>query len=325
MQPSLIADWTAEQTQALSRATLVARHRLHEAEVFTDEALIRLLDKHPDQYLSVSTMGTDECRNEWREGDRNGRSGEELLEALKRGRLWLNLRRSVDIHPEIARLVNGAYDELEQLCPGFQAKQRTANLLLSSPRCHVHYHLDAPLNMLWHVRGAKRIWVYALGENTVSQENVENVISGAMSEDLPYWPDLDQYAQVFDLQPGEMITWAQHSPHRVTNQDSFNVSLSTEHYTHEAVRLVNVHLANQYLRNTWHLPGCNSLETHGLCALSKIATIRIMRRIWKLTKHQPPRYKIPRTFCVDLDAPNCIRYYDAADQVETPAELALQA
>lgn len=312
MQPPLIVDWTEEQILALEHDTLVARHRLHESEVFTDAGLARLLDKHPDEHLSVSTMGADYTRNEWREGDRAGLSGEELVEALKRGRLWLNLRRSVEIHPEIAELVNGAYDELEKLRPGFRAGRRTANLLLSSPNCQVYYHLDAPLNMLWHLRGGKRVWVYPLNDDTVSRDNVENVISGAMNEDLPYWPDLDKHAETFDLKPGEVITWAQHTPHRVTNFDSFNVSLSTEHYTRDAVRRVNVHLANQYLRKTWHLPGCADSNIHGPCAAAKIATIRVMRRVWKLTRRQPPRYKVERTFRVDLDAPNCIRDYVAA-------------
>ena len=322
MQHSLMVDWTTEQTQALERATLVARHRLHESEIFTDEGLARLLDRHPDELLSVSTMGYDSTRNEWREGDRNGLRGAELVEALKRGRLWLNLRRTIDVHPEVAELINGAYDELERMCPGFYARQRTANLLLSSPNCQVYYHLDSPVNMLWHLRGSKRVWVYPLSEATVSQENVERVISGDTSEDLPYWPDLDNLAQTFDLEPGEMITWAQHTPHRVVNHNSFNVSLSTEHYNKSAVRRVNVHLANQWCRQTFGCP-CRSTEIHGLWPMTKITTIRLVRRFRKLRGYEPPKFKFPRTFAVDLDAPNCIRDYQRPPQEAESQEPAM--
>jgi len=322
MQRSLMVDWTTEHAQALERATLVARHRMHEAEIFTDEGLAQLLDRHPDEFLSVSTMGYDSTRNEWREGDRNGLSGAELVEALKRGRLWLNLRRTIDVHPEIAELINGAYDELEQMCPGFQARQRTANLLLSSPNCQVYYHLDSPVNMLWHIRGSKRVWVYPLSEATVSQENVERVISGDTNEDLPYWPDLDNLAQTFDLEPGEIITWAQHTPHRVVNHNSFNVSLSTEHYNKTAVRRVNVHLANQWCRQTFGCP-CRSTEIDGLWPMAKITTIRVVRRLRKLRGYEPPKFKFPRTFAVDLDAPNCIRDYQRPPQEAETQEPAL--
>jgi hypothetical protein len=303
MSRSLLADWTAEQYRSLENDVLLAPHRLHESGLFDDENLIRMLDRHPLRDMGINTMGDTARRFEWREGDRNGVPGEVLLDLVRRGRLWINLRNVMLHHPDCRDAINAMYDELEAKSPGFKADQRSANLLISSPGALVHYHLDSPVNMLWHVRGVKRVWVYPLNSEFVSQENLEGICAGAMVEDLPFDPAFDEHAQVFDVQPGQMLTWPQHTPHRVTNQEGMNVSLSTEHKNKRALRRVNVHLANRYLRDKWKLP-CRSTNVDGLAAHAKQFLIRLARRFDK-PRAAPAMMgnKYPVTFKVDPDAP----------------------
>ena len=321
MSRSLLADWTAAQYRALEKEVLLAPHALHTSGLFDDENLARMLDRHPLRDLGINTMGHTARRFEWREGDRNGVPGHVLLDLVRRGRLWINLRNVMRHHPDCRDAINDMYDELEARSPGFQAYQRSANLLISSPGALVHYHLDAPVNMLWHIRGVKRVWVYPLNSDFVSQENLEGICAGALVEDLPYDPAFDEAAQVFDVEPGQMLTWPQHTPHRVTNLAGMNVSLSTEHKNPRALRRVNVHLANRYLRGKWGLP-CRSTNVDGLAAHAKQFLIRLVRRFDKLRKAPAMMgNKYPVTFKVDPDAPLGFTLLDQQPQTEHTEEL----
>ena len=303
MPQRLLPEWHSQQYQALEKEILLAPHRLHETGLFDDDNLIRLLDKHPLCDLGVNTMGTSHTQFEWREGNRNGVPSDVLLDLIRRGRLWINLRKVLFHHPEIREAVDAIYDELEQRNPAFRAEQRSANLLLSSPGALVHYHLDTPVNMLWHLRGTKRVWVYSLDPRLVAQPHIEGIYSGEFAEDLPYESWFDDHAQVFDVQPGQMLTWPQNTPHRVTNLTGMNVSLSTEHKNSRALRRGNVHLANQFLRRTFGL-ACRSIEVDGPVAHLKQFTIRMARRLpWVTTQPSQRGIDYPVSFRVDPDAP----------------------
>ena len=124
-----LVNWTPEQFSTLEKGVLLARHRLHETGLFSDESLARIIDRHPAQCLHINTMGTDTNQFEWREGDRNGVSGEVLLETMKTGRLWVNARNMLDHHPEFYKAFHEIYDELEKNSPGFKARDRSANFI----------------------------------------------------------------------------------------------------------------------------------------------------------------------------------------------------
>jgi hypothetical protein len=306
MNGQMLLDWCPEHAAAMDREIFQAHHRLHENPLFSDENLIRIFDAHDPASLLIYTSGTNKER---REDDRLGRRGNvsaaELLQAVREGRLWLNILRMQRFHPEFRILIDALYDELEAHCPGFRALRRSANLLVSSPTAMVYYHADAPLNMLWHLRGRKRIWVYPPhDERFAPQEDVERIFSGEESEDLEYRPEFDSFAKVFDLEPGQMVTWPQNTPHRIENLEGLNVSLSTEHYTHASFRRRDMFLANHYLRRWLHLP-MRSFRSTGPVALAKRLAYRSLSR---LGFRQAQHYELSAvTFEVDPQAPLGLR------------------
>lgn len=316
MSYPLLENWTPEQAARMEKAIFVAQHRLQDLEMFSDEHLIELIDRHPRKELGINTMGTDpERREEWQGGRGGNLSAAELYEAAHKGRIWLNLLRVMDYHTEYANLVNNLYSELEDVCPGLSTYNRSANLLISAPQAMVYYHLDCPINMLWHIRGTKRVWAYPLESGIVSDETVEGVLCGEKPEELEFRPELDDLAVVYDLQPGEMVTWPQHTPHRVVNTDGLNVSLSTEHMTKSGARRNNVFLANRHFRKI--LPGdYRSTELTGWRPAVKEFVLRAMRRIPGLAPEAPRGYVYPVTFEVDLDAPNCVRQLNEETALE---------
>lgn len=318
----LLQNWTDEHTRAMGNDNLFVQHRLMESGLFSDESLIRIMDQHPVEHMTVSTMGHDKTNYEWFECNRNGATGEQLLEVVKRGHLWVNVMRLMDHHADLRDLVNDAYDELESRCPGLKATHRTANLLISSPSAIVYYHVDAPLNILWHLRGEKKCWVYPLRSPFVSQEDIESLHVGQRSEDMRYEPGFDDGAAAYDMVGGDMVTWAQNTPHRVENTKGLNISLSTEHLTSQARRQINVHIANRFLRQKFGIKN-PSTNPNGLIAAAKVAGSRAGRIASKFLLGKPEKkFKYPVKYQVDVDAEGGITSLENADSVQPELELA---
>ena len=53
---------------------------------------------------------------------------------------------------------------------------------------------------------------------------------------MPYADWYDRYAQVFDLEPGQMLNWPLNAPHRVENLNFANISM-TVYYVNDMAGL----------------------------------------------------------------------------------------
>ena len=135
---------------------------------------------------------------------------------------------------------------------------------------------------------------------------LEDVFAGVRQEYVPYQQSFDDKAEVFDLEPGQCAMWVQNAPHRVTNLDSFNVSLVTDHYTPEARRRARVYRANRFLRAKVHVPYrfLSPGET-GPSAAVKVGVHKVAQALNfddKIAKaHRPSTRRI------DVSAPNGLR------------------
>lgn len=272
-----LIDWP--ERQVLEGQVARARHRLLETGFFTDEGLIELLDQHDPEELLIYRMGDDHHKlDDFQYGDRGDLTTAQILEAVLAGKLWLNVINMTRNHETFARLVDDIYDELEAKVSGFRTVFRSANLLISSPNAQVYYHADAPLNMLWHLRGEKRVWIYPGDERFAPRKWVEMIFTRESDDDLPYRPEFDQFAVPYDLEPGDMLTWPQNRPHRVENRRGMNVSLTTEHYTPQAMKKRMTYLSNHYLNKWFRLP-TTGVSLDGPRAVMKRTAFRIARRL----------------------------------------------
>ncbi len=284
-------DWPANEPFGAKPAK--TRHNLLGTGLFDDDKLLEVFDQHDADELLVYRMGSDhEVLDDFKYGRRGDLSAEELLSAVKAGKLWLNIINLTNNHRVFAELVDGIYDELERVAPGFHTVFRSANLLVSSPDSQVYYHADAPQNILWHLRGEKRVWLYPNEERFAPREWVEMIFTRESDDDLPYEPEFEQYAVAYDLCPGDMLTWPQNTPHRVENLSGLNVSLTTEHYTPNAMTKRMTYLSNHYLHRWFGLP-TRSVELNGVSAMTKRALFRIARRIPGL--HESPETQEDRS------------------------------
>jgi hypothetical protein len=273
---------TSEARMAFGSQTVLAGHRLPQMSLFDDSSLEGIIENHPEHLLHVLTMGFDPLVSADNEKVvHSGASGADVLEAVRRGRLWLNITNIDSIDPRFRELTDALYAGVRACNPSFRVDETHATLLVSSPGAMVYYHVDGPPSFLWHVRGRKRVWVYpAQDEALLPRELLEDVFAGVRQEYVPYSASFDDRAEVFDLEPGQCAMWVQNAPHRVSNLDSFNVSLVTDHYTPEARRRARVYRANRFLRSKAHVPPrlLSSTET-GLLATAKVGVHKVGRTL----------------------------------------------
>lgn len=247
---SMLKDWTDIHTQQFQKEIMTFNHGLNETGLFTDEALIELLEKHPSDYLDVCTMGDSdhpEYPNKLRTGDFRDCSGKTLLDAAKAGRVWMNLRKAMNLHTEYKQVLDDMYGSLSEKT-GAKAFNPNGGILISSPISQTPYHFDKTEVILWHVRGAKRVLVYPRTQDFIPDAAFERALTNRIEDDLPYTSDMDKHATIIDLEDGQAATWPLNSPHRVDNS-AFCVSVTTEYSTRESALKNAAMIANATLRN----------------------------------------------------------------------------
>ncbi len=247
---TMLTDWTDDHTNRFQKEVLTFGHDLESSGLFTDDALIALLEKHPSEQLDVCSMSDNpdpRFPNEFLTGDFRGVPAKALLDAAKAGRIWINVRKGMNLHPEYKKVLDAMYGGLAEKVGG-KTYNANGGILISSPISQTPYHFDKTETILWHVRGKKRIYIYPLNEKFIADKDYEAIITNDLVDDLPYEKGFDDEAQVFDLKAGEAITWPLNSPHRVDN-GSFCVSVTTEYSTRESgIKNANM-IANAALRS----------------------------------------------------------------------------
>lgn len=247
---SMLTDWTDTHTEKFQKDVLTFGHDLEHTGLFSDEALVMLLEKHPSDQLDVCSMDENpdpRYPNQFLTGDFRGVPGEVLLAAAKAGRIWINVRKAMNIHPEYKKVLDEMYGDLSEKS-GHKIFNAKGGILISSPISQTPYHFDKTQTLLWHIRGQKRVFIYPQTQAFIADKDYEAIITNSLVDDLPYHSDYDKEAVIVDLEPGQAACWELNAPHRVDNQ-SFCVSVTTEYSTRESgIKNANM-IANAALRS----------------------------------------------------------------------------
>ena len=302
-----LINWTPDKQRAFTKENLLFTHNIADSELFSEEALIALIDRYPRDSVEVFTMGYDQTVfGEWYLGRKTAKDGTELdgralMEAVKHGRLWLNLRRVNHSDPAVGELCERIFAEVAEKT-GTHNLKTDLGLLISSPNAHVVYHLDMPMVMLWQIRGVKKVYLYPADAGFFTDRQIEGIALRESDENLPYDPAFDDKAMIHDLKPGEMLTWPQNAPHRIVNGDMVNVSLSIEFMTPAAIMRANLIYANGVLRR--RLGARPRIQDgFGPTALGKLAVARGAKALNLQTPHVR---HLPVTFGLDARRPGVL-------------------
>ena len=297
----IFTDWQPARHGGFGSEISNIGHSLTDTGLFSDDALADLIDRTPRGDYAVSTMDpTSHDPKTRREGVIDGLAGRDVVDAIRNGHIWLNLRNVADNVPAFRELLDGIYAELEARLPGQHFFKQKMTILISSPSVRVGYHCDVPGQTLWQVRGRKRVWVYPNKAPFLPQDGLERILLGEAHEvSLRYEAAFDDHAEVIDLEPGRMVTWPHNAPHRIVNYDCLNVSVTTEHWTPELRNAYAVNYANGLLRRSFGLKRL-SQDARRVGSLPKVA----LAAAHKLTGLQKGRRHKPTIdFRVDPAAP----------------------
>jgi hypothetical protein len=295
--PGLLTDWPHAATARLGDVLVVTKHRLAQLPIFTDDGLAHVFAEHPHADLQVYTPTSDDP---WAPVAMGDASPTALLQAIRDGRLWCNVLRVDRSVPELAELTSELFGEIAMLCADLVPESWRATLLVSSPTATVPYHVDAGPNILWHVRGAKRVFVYpADREDLLPRRDLEDVYVGEREEYLAYDPSFDAHAKVIDLEAGDVAAWPQNSPHRVENRSGLNVSLSCEFATQRSTARARTMFTNRFFDRRLGLRP-RPVGATGVTASVRHGVYRVSQRL-------------------GLDRHDATRVYDARWQVDPAA------
>jgi hypothetical protein len=271
-----LARFTERDALLWGHQPLKLAHGLHEDALFSRAALARLIESYPRSHYSLIAMGAADDKRMWREGDLAGVPGETVLDAIAKGRMWLNLRDVSGVDARHRGLLDGIFAELHQKMPDFEANKWQSGILISSPGAQVYYHADLPGQLLWQIAGRKRVFVYPSGAPFLTRRDLEDIALFDVEVDMPYAPWYDEHATVFDLEPGQMLSWPLNAPHRVENIAGVNISMTVS-FSSPAIRRGEIlHLANGLLRHRFGMRNPGG-RTEGPGFLAKAVLQKLMR------------------------------------------------
>jgi hypothetical protein len=297
----IFPSWESKHNLLWGRQPICMAHRLHEHPLFSPENLAALIEHYPTgKYMLVHVGGRGE-EKEWREGDFGGLSGREVIESIAHGRMWLNLLRVHEIDRRYGDLLDSIFDEIQGHVPGYRTFNRINGILISSPAAQVYYHFDTSGQSLWQIAGRKRVYVYPASSPFLTAEELESVCLYHNEVNVRYEPWYDEYATVFEIGPGQMLTWPLNAPHRVENLE-FSVSMTVEYGMRDIQRKFYVNGANCMLRERLGIQpgtgiaGPSYWAKTALYGAAKVSGLLEAKR----------RHRRPITFHLDPKAPGTI-------------------
>lgn len=273
-----LVHWSPALGAAVTSTLVRTRHRVAELGLFDDDALVELLERHPRDLLQVYALG-ESGNTAWPAVDVADAGGATLFGAVRDGRIWLNLIRADEHHPWLGELQARLFDEIDRHLPDLIPSSMGSTVLISSPGTTVPYHLDAEPNLLWQIRGRKRLLLYPAANDAFAPRAArEDLFAGVQREYIPYDPAFDDAALIEELEPGDLIAWPHNGPHRVITLEGLNVSLNTDFATRRSRRRRRVYCANRMLGRRLHLPVRSTAE-RGMAASCKVGLYLLARAL----------------------------------------------
>ena len=299
----VLTNWDDTHSVLWGHQPIQLAHEVHKSPLFSADTLAGLIERYPREHYSLVQTGARGSNRVWREGEIGDLTGRQVMDAISRGGLWLNMRDVGAVDRRYREMLDGMFEEIATKVPGFSARDHQESILISAPDAQVYYHFDLPGQALMQIAGRKRVYVYPNTAPFLTPKMLEDVAVFNVEVDIPYQPWYDKYAKVFDIGPGQMLNWELNAPHRVENLDTFSVSMTVS-YTNDQIRRSEiVNLANGLLRNRFgYLP--RSRNPRGPSYFAKAVMQKLYRDSgWVKRQRQARR---PTEFRLDAAQPGKI-------------------
>ncbi len=247
--PYYLLRWDFSREQTIDRDVVHATHRLTDLPCFSAPGLQRLLRRIPADAFQVHATGDNAAHaTQWQTCALGDATPEEIVDTASRGRLWIDAANIQRYDQQLAGIVDRLSRELMECHVGLRIIDPQADLILCSPQSQHYYGCDAVPSVLLHLRGRVRLWIYPNGKRFIDQRDHERIAQGRQFQRLYFEPAFDRHAQVYQIEPGQMISWPQPMPYRIQTTEGLSVCLRLKFQTSRSLRQNNVHLVNRWLR-----------------------------------------------------------------------------
>jgi hypothetical protein len=280
------------------------QHSLHQNPLFSDASLLKLLDTYPREKIDVYTVRADQKTiDKNRRGAAGELTGAQLLDAVKKGRIQLELRCVNKYLEPYQQIADKMFADLHQMHPGLATFSHDVGVVIASPGLQQFYQFDTPLTAYFQVRGETSLRVWDAIDPYVGAEQLESQALTELSPVMEFNPIWNEDAQSAALKPGMMATWAQNSPYRLTGNDALNVMVSAAFFTPAAFIRANAVYGNAVIRKKFGLAQ-KLLRFPTPFSPLKVAVASIAKRLGWYPSMLRAR---PVTFRVEPAAPNAVR------------------
>lgn len=300
----IISDGPTSKTMRFGADLGVYQHTLHQNALFSDAALAQLLDSYPREKIEIYTVGADQKSvDKSRRGSAESLSGAQLLDAAKKGRIWMRLRGIHKAAEGYQQIADKMFAELHQMHHGLTTFSHDVGVIISSPGLQEFYEFDMPLTALFQVSGEKTLRVWDAREPYIRDEHLEIQALSGLTPAIEFNPIWNEDAQAVTLKPGMMATWPQNSPYRLVNGDALNVALYAAFMTPAALVRANVIYGNAVMRRRF------GMAQRLVPSASPFNLVKMgLARLAKQSNWYPPSLKTRAiTFHVEPAAPNAVR------------------
>src|ERR1700684_4562839 len=156
----VFTNWADTHSLVWGHQPIQLAHEVDKSPLFAADTLAELIERYPREHYSLVQTGARGSSRVWREGEIGDLNGRQVMEAISRGGLWLNMRDVGAVDSRYRTLIDDMFAEVAAQVPGFEAWNHQESILISSPDAQVYYHADLPGQGLIQIAGRKRVYVY---------------------------------------------------------------------------------------------------------------------------------------------------------------------
>ena len=295
MTGKIFSRWDETHSELWSHQPIRLEHEMHKSPAFSMDELAQLIESYPREHYSLVKTGAKGIQPRVARGRyRQPLSGRQVIDAISRGGLWLNMRDVGAVDSRYRKLIDRMFEEIAAKVPGFVLPNHQAGILISSPDAQVYYHADLPGQGLIQIAGRKRVYVYPNTAPFITPEHLEDIALFDVEVDMPYTPWYDTHAQVLDLEPGQMLNWPLNAPHRVENLGTVNISMTVSYGTTRSAAPQIVNLANGLLRHRFgYTPKSRNLRGPSFFAKAVMQKLAARQQMGQARAQRAPRDRFP--------------------------------
>jgi hypothetical protein len=245
-QPSYLLQWDHACAADLDRDIVLAKHRLAELSLASDQRLADMLERCATDRIAVFTMGDNPAYpNQWQPQSFNAASGATMLEQIRNGRLYVVLRGVADIEQAYDSVSERLYEELAECNSAFCSSAHATDLVLASPGAMQYFDVDHKPGIRYQLRGIQTVVTYPSSESFVDDSALENTVLDGASFGRYYEPDFEKSARRTTIRSGQLLSIPHPTPSRSEFSGDLCVWIQTRHHTPQSLKRRNVAAFNR--------------------------------------------------------------------------------